>query len=54
MATRTTFSLRAFAGHGTPGTVDGWGVALYDDRDVRLCHSVAGHASELRYGLQKG
>jgi predicted glutamine amidotransferase len=38
IATRTTFSLRAFAGHGTPGTisVDGWGVALYDDRDVRL------------------
>jgi predicted glutamine amidotransferase len=38
IATRTTFSLRAFANHGAPGgiPVDGWGVAFYEGVDVRL------------------
>lgn len=39
LPTRATFSLRAFANHGAPpGTsIDGWGLAFYDDeRDVRL------------------
>ncbi len=38
IATRTTFSLRTFAGHGGPGaiSVDGWGIALYDGPDIRL------------------
>lgn len=36
--TRTTFSLRHFAAHGTPATrnVDGWGVAFHDGHDARL------------------
>jgi len=38
--TRTTFSLRTFAGHGAAGgvAVDGWGIAFYDcdGADVRL------------------
>ncbi|MFI4999193.1 MAG: class II glutamine amidotransferase, partial [Reyranellales bacterium] len=38
LPTRATFSLRAFADRGGPGgrSVDGWGVALHDGRDVRL------------------
>ena len=37
--TPATFSLHAFAQRGGYGghTVDGWGLALYDGRDVRLC-----------------
>lgn len=36
--TRATFSLKAFAARGGRGgrTVEGWGVALHDGRDVRL------------------
>lgn len=36
--TRATFSLRAFASHGAPGgtAIDGWGIAFYDGRAVRL------------------
>lgn len=38
LPTRVTFSLREFADHGGPGgrNVDGWGLAFYDGRDVRL------------------
>ena len=40
LPTRTTFSLRTFAGHGARGgtSVDGWGIAAYDadGADVRL------------------
>ena len=37
-ATRATFSLRTFASRGAPGgtTIDGWGIAFYDGRDVRI------------------
>ena len=36
--TRTTFSLRRFAAHGSPEgrNIDGWGVAFHDGRDARL------------------
>jgi predicted glutamine amidotransferase len=36
--TRSTFSLRHFAAHGTPAgrNVDGWGVAFHEGRDARL------------------
>ncbi len=38
LATRATFSLRAFADRGGRGgrSVDGWGIALHDGRDLRL------------------
>jgi glutamine amidotransferase len=38
LPTRATFSLRTFASHGAPGgtTIDGWGIAFHDGRDVRL------------------
>ena len=38
LPTRATFSLRAFADRGgrSGHTIDGWGIALHDGRDVRL------------------
>ncbi len=38
LPTRATFSLHTFASHGAPGqtAIDGWGIAFYDGRDVRL------------------
>lgn len=38
MPTRATISLRTFADRGGPSghSIDGWGLAVYDDRDIRL------------------
>src|SRR5271165_2849910 len=56
--TRVSFSLGRLADHGTPGgsLADGWGVACYDGRDVRVMREPepAGGSPWLEHALEAG